>query len=209
MLKLLWLAAFLSLSAQAARPYYATEAALSTKLETQSELVASTSTFSLPPLLSKWGAAVLDAMSAGDVSRAADVAANIPGGTIATPTVGTAALADGLRIALQPGQTAFESINSGVAGEVVEASRASRASLDMLLLSLEATGEGKSLFMNIAVKGAIAKWNAVVGEALARWQVLAQQRGSGNQTEIRAIEKFLGSPHSERVQNVLAAFAIR
>ncbi len=204
MIRCCWLVLLLGADLSA-RPSYVTDTALATKLDTQSEAVVSPNAFSIPPLPGKWGAAVLDAMVDGDTSRAKDLAGFLAD-TSQVDVAGAENVAASLRVSLVTGGAPFDRIQSASVGSVVEASRASRAALDLLVVALEAKGEAKALFVNVAVKGAINKWNALISEAVKRWQVLSQKRDGKAREELQAIEAFLASKHTEGIHDALAAF---
>jgi len=196
----LFLAADLS-----ARPSYVTDATLATKLDTQSEAVVSPNAFSLPPLPGKWGAAVLDAMVDGDTSRARDLASTLTGEN-QVDTRGAEQLAGSLRVSLMTVGAPFDQIQALSTGGVTESARDARAALDLLVVALEAKGEAKALFLTVAVKGAINKWNALIGELVKRWAALSQKRSGQPNPELQAIEAFLGSQHTGGIRDALAAF---
>lgn len=203
MLRIVW--ALLALGSSAwARPYYVTETTLAERLETQSEVVANPNAYSLPPLPGKWGAAVLDALVDGDTSRAKDLVGIL--GTKTAEAANAEALAGSLRVALVTGGAPFQELQATAPLNIVEASRSSQAALGLLVVALEARGEGKAVFVSIAVKGAINKWNALVGEAVKRWQALAQKRDGQSRQEMKALEAFLNSKHTEGIHDALAAF---
>lgn len=207
MYKRLWLFALLSTPVRAARPYYISESTLAEKVESQAELVASPSSFSLPPLSSKWGAAVLDAISAGGTAETNMVTAAIGDAAVATPVEGARVAADALRNAMIPGQNPFDVLEANASSAVVDLSRASRAALDMLVASLETSGDGRVIFASISAKGAISKWNDLVEEVVKEWQAAAQKRGGANATELEALAAFLNGKQTEGIHNVLASFS--
>jgi hypothetical protein len=203
-MKFFWISLLLPASVEAARPYYATESALASKLETQSEVVASPSTFSLPPLPSRFGAVVLEAMSTGDASKAAVVSSDSKTAAVA-PSVSIQGLTEGLKSGLQAGPSSFQAIAALPQSELAGVCQQAQNALEMLLVSLESTGGGQAVFTSIAAKGAIGKWNQLVTAAVNRWQLLSRDR-SGDTTEIDTIEAFLEGKQAEEVRNVLGAF---
>ncbi len=200
------LVAVLFTSLASARPYYVNESSLAAKLETQSEVVASSSNYSAPPPTSSWGAAVLDAIIGGDASNGALASAAAGDRAIASSDGGPAVMANSLRAALAAGQSPLDALELGVGTELLELSRTSGAALDLLVVSLESTGDGQPTLASIAAKGAIVKWNALVEAAVLQWGNLAQKRDASGGKELGTITTFLQSPKTGGIQNVLASF---
>lgn len=164
---------------------YVNETTLATKLETQVELVASPTSFSLPPLSSKWGAAVFDSLIGGEASR--------------SPA------AQALRAALRAPLTSFGILERGGNDDIVTKSRTAQDALELLLVGLDARGGGRSVLASIAAKGAIAKWNELVGAVVNRWEALSR-RAQAIPPELTALESFLNSANAREIQNALKAF---
>lgn len=195
-------------SAYAARPYYATETNLASKLETQSEAVASPSTSSLPPLPSRWGAAVLEAVAGGDATKAAIVASVVPEGTMATTTQSAESINQSIQSVIQAGPSPMNQLETLGGSDLAEKTQAVKDALSMVSVALEASGSGKALFTSIAVKGAVTKWNSLVGAAVNRLGALSQRYKEGG-AEQKAIQAFLESGQAREVKSVLSSFRTR
>lgn len=205
-MRILWLAAVLSSSPVWAARAYINADTLATKVDSQSDVVASSSNYSNPPLTSRWGAAILDAINGSNVSKTGAVAEVIGRAALASPAGNPTVAAESLRTALSDSQNPFTSLESFASRSLAAAALQSQAALELLLSSLENGGDGRAILTSIAAKGAISKWNALIGEAVKRWQAVAQKRSGANAEELNAIEVFLSSKQTEGIHNVLAAF---
>ncbi len=204
-MRTLWLAAILSSSPVWAERAYITSDALATKVDSQADVVASSSNYSHPPLTSRWGAAILDAINGSDVSKSGAIADVIGRGPLAIPAGNPLVVADSLRTALVTSQNPFTPLETA-ASSLSAAAHESHAALELLLASLESSDDGESILTSIAAKGAINKWNALIGETVKRWQAIAQKRSGANAQELKAIEVFLNSKQTEGIHNVLGSF---